>query len=178
MPYVEARKQASKTGALIQYDGFPVSCVKRSWATARTAADLPGNVQTYSFRHTIARWLRMQSVPAWEVAAQLGHKAPDYSTTEIYAPFDPAYLTKATEAIDLFLGHVARQLCASTISEFLLERTRIFALMRVYALAGEAGHGRTDLRSKLSPQSRAKKLSIRNYPAKRTGDCRRRKLQE
>jgi len=123
VPYVEARTQASKTGALIQYDGFPVSCVKRSWATARTAADLPGNVQTYSFRHTIARWLRMQSVPAWEVAAQLGHKAPDYSTTEIYAPFDPAYLTKATGAIDLFLCQVARHLRASTISEFLLERT-------------------------------------------------------
>ncbi|OYW82949.1 MAG: hypothetical protein B7Z22_13295 [Hyphomonas sp. 32-62-5] len=82
---------------------------------------MSGNVQTYSFRHTIARWLRMQSVPAWEVAAQLGHKAPDYSTTEIYAPFDPAYLTKATDAIDLFLCQVARQLDADTVSEFLLE---------------------------------------------------------
>lgn len=120
-PYVESRKQTSKSGALIQYDGLPVGCVKRSWATARRAADLPGNVQTYSFRHTIARWLRMQSVPAWEVAAQLGHKAPDYSTTEIYAPFDPAYLMKATGAIDLFLGEVARHLRASTISEFLLK---------------------------------------------------------
>jgi len=119
--YVEARKQTSKSESLILYDGSAVDSVKRSWATTRAASGLEGNVQTYSFRHTIARWLRMQSVPAWEVAAQLGHKAPDYSTTEIYAPFDPAYLTKATGAIDLFLCQVARQLRASTISEFLLK---------------------------------------------------------
>lgn len=119
--YIEARKRASGTEALVLYDGSAVESVKRSWASTRAAAGLSGNVQTYSFRHTIARWLRMQSVPAWEVAAQLGHKAPDYSTTEIYAPFDPAYLTKATDAIDLFLCQVARQLDADTVSEFLLE---------------------------------------------------------
>jgi integrase len=119
--YIEVRKQASGTEALVRYEGSAVESVKRSWASTRAAAGLSGNVQTYSFRHTIARWLRMQSVPAWEVAAQLGHKAPDYSTTEIYAPFDPAYLTKATDAIDLFLCQVARQLDADTVSEFLLE---------------------------------------------------------
>lgn len=86
VPYVEARKQTSSRDPLILYEGSGVDCVKRSWATTRTAAGLPGNVQTYSFRHTMARWLRMKSVPAWEVAAQLGHKAPDYTTTEIYAP--------------------------------------------------------------------------------------------
>jgi len=52
----------------------------------------------------------MQGVPAWEVAAQLGHKAPDYSTTEIYAPFDPAYLSNATSAIAQFLKDLAAAL--------------------------------------------------------------------
>ncbi|MEE4378229.1 MAG: hypothetical protein V2J55_12075 [Candidatus Competibacteraceae bacterium] len=56
----------------------------------------------YSLRHTLTRWLRSQSVPAWEVAAQLGHRAPGTSTTEIYAPFDPAYLTQAVRAIDAY----------------------------------------------------------------------------
>ena len=120
VPYIEARKHASDLESLVIYDGSAIDSVKRSWATTRIAAALEGNVQTYSFRHTVARWLRKQSVPAWEVAAQLGHKAPDYSTTEIYAPFDPAYLTKATAAIDLFLCQVARQLRASSMSEFLL----------------------------------------------------------
>ncbi len=107
-----ARILASGTEGLILYDGSAVESVKSSWATTRTASGLMGNVQTYSFRHTVARWLRKQSVPAWDVAAQLGHKAPDYSTTDIYAPFDPAYLTKTTAAIDLFVpsrAPIARQ---------------------------------------------------------------------
>ena len=111
VPYVEARMMTSRTEALILYDGLAVDSVKRSWATTRTASGLTGNVQTYSFKHTVARWLRKRSVPAWEVAAQLGHKAPDYSTTEIYAPFDPAYLTKATGAIDDFCVKL-RAICA------------------------------------------------------------------
>jgi len=48
-------------------------------------------------------WFRSQSVPAWEVAAQLGHKQKEMSTTEIYAPFDPVYLSKSVEAIDCLL---------------------------------------------------------------------------
>lgn len=118
--YIVHRQRADAEAALVTYQGAAVSSVKTSWRKLRTDTDLAGNVQTYSFRHTMARWLRMQSVPAWEVAAQLGHKSADYSTTEIYAPFDPAYLSKATEAIDDFLGHVACQLRAKSMSEFLL----------------------------------------------------------
>ena len=40
---------------------------------------------------------------AWEVSAQLGHKKQELSITEIYAPFDPSYLSNAVEAIDAFL---------------------------------------------------------------------------
>ena len=110
---MQARMMASGSEALILSG---VESVKRSWATPRTASGLIGNVQTYSFRHTGARWLGKRSVPAWDVAAQLGRKAPDHSTTEIYAPFDPAYLTKVTAAIDFFCA----KLRASSMSEFLL----------------------------------------------------------
>jgi hypothetical protein len=34
------------------------------------------------------------------IAAQLGHKSLDYRTTELYAAFDPAYLSNAVGAID------------------------------------------------------------------------------
>ena len=68
----------------------------------------------------MARWLRKSSVPAWEVAAQLGHKSPNVSTTEIYAPFDPSYLFKSTAAIDAFLTEVALHLRYSSISELML----------------------------------------------------------
>ena len=43
-----------------------------------------------------------RSVPAWEVAAQLGHQMPGLSTTEIYAPYDPAYLANTVATIDEF----------------------------------------------------------------------------
>ena len=67
----------------------------------RQAAGLDEDVNPYSIRHTIARWMRQNGVPAWEVAAQLGHKSRDYRTTELYAAFDPAYLSNAVQAIDL-----------------------------------------------------------------------------
>jgi hypothetical protein len=56
----------------------------------RVAAELDEDVNPYSIRHTVARRMRQNGVPAWEVAAQLGHKSRDYRTTELDAGFDPA----------------------------------------------------------------------------------------
>ena len=81
----------------------PVVSLKTAWRTARRKAGLDNQVNPYSLRHTMARWLRQQSVPAWEVAAQLGHRHPGMTITEVYAPHDPAYLSAATRAIDDFL---------------------------------------------------------------------------
>jgi len=117
--YVRLQQSKTPEGAVITYDGNEVTTVRRSWRNTKKKSELSGNVQTYSFRHTIARWLRQQSVPAWEVSAQLGHKAPEYSTTEIYAPFDPAYLTNSVEAIDEFLLEVAQHLGFKSMSGYL-----------------------------------------------------------
>lgn len=38
-------------------------------------------------------------MPAWDVAAQLGHKQNGLSTTEIYAPCDRACLSNSVAAI-------------------------------------------------------------------------------
>ena len=119
-PYIERRAASGKDGSLVTIGGQSVQSVKKAWRTLRTAAEMDAEVQAYSLRHTMARWLRLQSVPAWEVAAQLGHKAAEYSTTEIYAPFDPAYLSKAQAAIDDFLGQIACQLRVSSLSDCLL----------------------------------------------------------
>ena len=72
----------------------------------RAAAGLDEEVNPYSIRHTVARWMRQNGVPAWEVAAQLGHKSRDYRTTELYAAFDPAYLENAVRAIDLLFDRL------------------------------------------------------------------------
>jgi len=116
-----AQHEISQSNHVIEYKGAPVRSIRTAWRTLRKTTGLDEAVQPYGIRHTMARWLRKSSVPAWEVAAQLGHKSPDISTTEIYAPFDPSYLFKSTAAIDAFLSAVALQLRYTSISEFLLE---------------------------------------------------------
>lgn len=120
-PYLQAQKVLDPTQSVVSFRGKPLNSIKTSWRKLVMRSELQGNVQTYSFRHTMARWLRMNSVPAWEVAAQLGHRSREYSTTEIYAPFDPAYLSKAVTAIDDFFDQVACELRVKSVSEFLLK---------------------------------------------------------
>ena len=88
-------------GPLVTFRGQPVRKINKAWRGMREAAGLDEEVNPYSIRHTVARWMRQNGVPAWEVAAQLGHKSRDYRTTELYAAFDPAYLENAVRAIDL-----------------------------------------------------------------------------
>ena len=90
-------------GFQITFRGKRCNDIKTSWRIQRANCGFDKDVNPYSLRHTIARHMRASSVPAWEVSAQLGHKKKELSTTEIYAPFDPAYLNKAVAAIDLFL---------------------------------------------------------------------------
>ena len=123
-PWLHEFRKASSAETIVQFRGAPVSSIRTTWRTLRKSLKLDDSVQPYGLRHTMARWLRKSSVPAWEVAAQLGHKTPDVSTTEIYAPFDPSYLFKSTAAIDDFLTRVACQLRAGSMSEFLIERLK------------------------------------------------------
>lgn len=83
-----------------------VKSLRSAWRGARRRAGLDDRVNPYSLRHTMARWLRKEGVPAWEVSAQLGHKRPDLSITEIYAPHDPTYLDNAVRAIDSFFAEL------------------------------------------------------------------------
>ena len=96
--------QDAPEGYLVQFRGEPIQQIMTSWRNARGLAGLDTTVQPYSLRHTMARWLRKSGVPAWEVAAQLGHKQREFSTTEIYAPFDPSYLDASVRAIDTFFA--------------------------------------------------------------------------
>jgi len=90
-------------GYQITFRGKPCASIKKAWRNHRTGCKLDGKVNPYSLRHTMTRHLRASGVAAWEVSAQLGHKRKDLSTTEIYAPFDPSYLSQSVAAIDMFL---------------------------------------------------------------------------
>ena len=91
---------------LIMYKKKRVKEVKAAWRRVRAAAGLDAAVQPYSLRHTVARYLRASGVPAWEVSAQLGHKQHGFSITEIYAPFDPSYLSASSIALEKLLAEI------------------------------------------------------------------------
>ena len=97
------RKEMGKGPWLLMYRSKRLQSVKAAWRRVREAAGLDEAVQPYSIRHTMARHMRASSVPAWEVSAQLGHKQPGFSITEIYAPFDPAYLAHSVKVLDNYL---------------------------------------------------------------------------
>ncbi len=94
------------SGRLVTFQGRPVRKINKAWRGMRAAAELDAEVNPYSIRHTVARWMRQNGVPAWEVAAQLGHKSRDYRTTELYAAFDPSYLENAVRVIELLFDRL------------------------------------------------------------------------
>jgi integrase len=91
-------------GPVVDYNGKAVVRVKTAWRKARARAKLDAAVTTYSYRHTLGRFMRSQGVPAWEVAGQLGHRRE--GVTERYASAAPDYLQNAVNAIDLFFERV------------------------------------------------------------------------
>ena len=103
VPLIERRKQEGDCAHLIAFEGRPIKSIRKAWRQLRKDADLGEQVNPYSLRHSMARWLRSQSVQDWEVSAQLGHKKRGMSTTEIYAPFDPTYLSQSVAVIDKLL---------------------------------------------------------------------------
>lgn len=117
--YLELLKAQSSCEHVISFRGRPVKNLKTVWKTSRAKADLDDQVNPYSLRHTIARHLRRQSVPAWEVAAQLGHKVRGASTTEIYAPFDPTYLSQSKQAIDALFCQLSCEFRVKDVSELI-----------------------------------------------------------
>ena len=94
--------QNSPSDHLIKHKGKRVKSIRTAWRSLRAKCKLDDAVQPYSLRHTMARHMRKSGVSAWETAAQLGHKSREHRTTELYAPFDPDYLSAATVAIDSF----------------------------------------------------------------------------
>lgn len=72
----------------------------REWIPTREAAGVKSTVTPYSVRHGMAKWLRACSVDPWHVSAQLGHKRKGSEITEVYAEFDPTYLSDVLEAIE------------------------------------------------------------------------------
>jgi len=92
-----------RSGPVINYHGEELKSVRTAWRRTRKKVGLDGAVNPYSLRHTAARWMRKEGVPAWDVSAQLGHKSREFSMTERYAPYSPDHMEKSVAALNRLL---------------------------------------------------------------------------
>ena len=95
-PWIEG----APNGPLVAYYGRPIEKVAKAFRTLRAAAGLDESVTAYTLRHTVATQLMMRSVPELEIAALLGHRAPNMRTTGRYIHVAPGYLANARRALD------------------------------------------------------------------------------
>lgn len=88
---------------VVNYYGAAVGSVKKFFQGMQGKDGLPDWLVAKSIRHTMAKHARAAGVDDWHVAGQLGHRKPGRSTTEIYAKYDPAYLSEARQFTDQFV---------------------------------------------------------------------------
>jgi len=103
-PWIES----ASDGPLVAYHGRPVEKVAKAFRTLRKAAGLDDQVTAYTIRHTVATQLMMRGVPELEIAALLGHRAPNIRTTGRYIHVAPGYLANARRALDDLADDIGR----------------------------------------------------------------------
>ena len=96
-------KKETKSGYLVEYHGKPVKSMKTAWRKLRVAADLDNQVNPYSIRHSLGRFLRKNRAPSDQISIYLGHLPVGIKRTDqVYSPFDHDYCHEAAEIVDLF----------------------------------------------------------------------------
>src|SRR3984957_1516180 len=81
----------------VEFNGKPVSSVKKGFRSAVRLAGLPSRVTPHTLRHTAATWLMQRGVPVWEAAGFLGMSAEVLLAT--YGHHHPDFLHGAANAI-------------------------------------------------------------------------------
>lgn len=82
----------------VEWAGEQVGDMLQGFKKVAARAGLSEDVTPYSVRKTVAKYMRSKGVPWEEVKGWLGHKIP--GVTEVYAEFDPNYLSIGRQAID------------------------------------------------------------------------------
>ena len=82
--------------------------IDRVWRETIARAGIGAGVDRMTLRRTMARELRRRGIQPWDLGGIMGHKAQHHDTTEIYAAYDPNYLSLAVAAIDGFMSDVGR----------------------------------------------------------------------
>ena len=84
-----------------------VDSVKSGWDTMRSELGIPAGWGPKLIRHSMASELRRRRADPWELAGQLGHRI--LRTSEIYAIYDPDYLSSVQGAINEVVGDLQKQ---------------------------------------------------------------------
>ena len=69
----------------VEFNGKPVSSVKRGFRGAVRLAGLSGKVTSHTLRHTAATWLMQRAVPIWEASGFLG-MSPEVLQQVLWSP--------------------------------------------------------------------------------------------
>lgn len=83
---------------VIEYGGEQVGKIRKAFARAAAKAGLEW-VTPHALRHTAAVWMAEADVPMEVIAQYLGH-SDSRITERVYARFTPAYLRKASRALE------------------------------------------------------------------------------
>jgi integrase len=93
---------------IVNYYGRKVASVRGFFQDLQGTQGLPDWLQAKSIRHTMAKHARAAGVDDWHVSGQLGHRKPGRSTTEIYAKYDPSYLSETRQFTDDFVRQLQK----------------------------------------------------------------------
>ena len=96
--------QLSDQERYVMWANKPVKNILFSFKQLVKNAGLDPRVSPYSIRHTMAKEMRARGVPWEEIKGWLGHKIP--GVTEVYAQFDPQYLSLGRQAIDAYIAEL------------------------------------------------------------------------
>jgi hypothetical protein len=66
------KKRKLMANCFVEFNGKPVTSVKKVLRTAVGVAKLPGRVTPHTLRHTAATWLMQRGVPIWGAAWSRG----------------------------------------------------------------------------------------------------------
>lgn len=95
-PLLDEARKAALTDHVIEYAGARVYSIKKAFARAAKRAGLE-KVSPHTLRHSAATWMAMEGVDMRRISLMLGHSLQ--RTTEMYAKYDPNYLSDATDAL-------------------------------------------------------------------------------
>jgi integrase len=115
--------KAAPPGLLVHWRGKPVRQIDRAWRETVARAGLGQGIDRMTLRRTMARELRRRGVQPWDVGGIMGHRSKEHDTTEIYAEYDPNYLSRAVAAIDGFMSDVGRVAARPIVRSYTEERS-------------------------------------------------------